>query len=170
MYLYHIRVTDLPMAKCMQPCAFFILQDRLVNHRSERLRRRAPADAAMQEDLRLKRRMVDLMEESEHRASEDMRRLTDRMDAFMTRGLDPLERLVDRQGPAPAACAPNLHAYHGPSYPYPYMHTAHPSTSHTPSHSHTPSGGGGVWAAGKIGPSANFSGGTRVSLATSRST
>lgn len=43
------------------------LQTKLSGHRKDRFKRRAPSDSATLEDLRLKRRMVDILEESERR-------------------------------------------------------------------------------------------------------
>ncbi|XP_054626344.1 uncharacterized protein si:ch211-174j14.2 [Dunckerocampus dactyliophorus] len=86
-----------------------LLQTKLNNHRKDRLKRKAPMEAAVQEDLQLKRRMIDLMEESERRNNENMRQLNCNIAAITDTLKDSLQLLRNmmQQGqtsvPSPAA-------------------------------------------------------------------
>ncbi|KAM4628576.1 uncharacterized protein ACJ7VT_001052 [Polymixia lowei] len=52
-----------------------MLQAKLNSHRTERLKRRLPAETAVQEDIILKKRMLELMEESARRNAENMQQI-----------------------------------------------------------------------------------------------
>ncbi|XP_060754934.1 uncharacterized protein LOC132866265 [Neoarius graeffei] len=83
-----------------------LLQAKLDSHRGDRLKRKAPADAAVQEDLQIKRRMLQLMEESEKRASENLERVNNNIELLtntIKNGFELLQTLVLQQQPqAPA--------------------------------------------------------------------
>ncbi|XP_033995824.1 uncharacterized protein LOC117490270 [Trematomus bernacchii] len=57
-----------------------LLQARLDGHRSDRMKRKLPAEHAVQEELRLKSRMLDLMEEATSRSAASMDRMNNTMD------------------------------------------------------------------------------------------
>ncbi|XP_060769457.1 uncharacterized protein LOC132876169 [Neoarius graeffei] len=83
-----------------------VFQAKLDSHRGDRLKKKAPADAAVQEDLQIKRRMLQLMEESEKRASEHLERVNNNIElvtSTVKNGFELLQTLVLQQQPqAPA--------------------------------------------------------------------
>nr|XP_057945606.1 uncharacterized protein LOC131139747 [Doryrhamphus excisus] len=87
-----------------------LLQTKVNNHRKDRLKRKAPMEPAVQEDLLLKRRMLDLMEESERRNNENMRQLNCNIAAITDTLKDSLQllRSMMLQGPpaAPTSAQP----------------------------------------------------------------
>ncbi|XP_047237960.1 tripartite motif-containing protein 15-like [Girardinichthys multiradiatus] len=57
-----------------------MLQTKLRNQRQDRLKKRLNSDPALQEDLQIKRRMMDLLEESERRNAERLNKITETME------------------------------------------------------------------------------------------
>ncbi|KAL2093098.1 hypothetical protein ACEWY4_010410 [Coilia grayii] len=115
-----------------------LLQARLNNHRGDRLKRKTPTDPAVLEDLRLKQRMVEIMEEEGKKYSKNMETTSENMSELIhtiREGFALLKTMVDRQQyqmPGPAIVA---YGQPGTSM-YPNMHGPIPSV--TPSYLHTP--------------------------------
>ncbi|XP_034057137.1 uncharacterized protein LOC117536402 [Gymnodraco acuticeps] len=105
-----------------------LLQVQLNGHRSDRLRRKLPADHAMQEDLKLKRRMVELMEQNQQtsiRNAESLQQMNDNI----REGFSLMREFMHAQphsssgGQFPGQ-SPYLHRSPQPAY------TPNPSTPH----------------------------------------
>ncbi|KAL3040777.1 hypothetical protein OYC64_011720 [Pagothenia borchgrevinki] len=62
-----------------------LLQARLDGHRSDRMKRKLPAEHAVQEELRVKNRMLDLMEQASSRSAASMDRMNNTMDSQSSR-------------------------------------------------------------------------------------
>ncbi|KAF3855517.1 hypothetical protein F7725_016240, partial [Dissostichus mawsoni] len=56
-----------------------LLQAKLNGHRSDRLKRKLPADRAVQEDLQIKKRMLELMEQTSSRNADSMQQMNANM-------------------------------------------------------------------------------------------
>lgn len=80
-------------------------QAKLDGYRGERLKRRAPAEAAAQEDLQIKRSMLELMREDQRIYTENMQMVNSNI-ATITHtikdGFDLLRTLIQQQTPVPA--------------------------------------------------------------------
>ncbi|KAK1884954.1 malate dehydrogenase [Dissostichus eleginoides] len=74
-----------------------LLQAQLNGHRSDRMKRKLPADHAVQEDLKIKKRMLDLMEQtlSRNAASMDWMNTTmDNINSTIKGGLSLIRELM----------------------------------------------------------------------------
>ncbi|XP_029978185.1 uncharacterized protein LOC115410605 [Sphaeramia orbicularis] len=80
-----------------------MLQTRLLNNRRNRLKHKLHGDPAVQEDLILKKRMVDLLEESERRTSERLDRITDNIATITKTITDVLHHMMMQPNPFPFA-------------------------------------------------------------------
>ncbi|KAM4581210.1 uncharacterized protein PAE49_005816 [Odontesthes bonariensis] len=124
-----------------------LLQDKLINHRTGRLKRKAPAEAIAEEDIKIMRRMLELMESSEMHVRETEERLNaniDRLSHTLEAGFDMVKTLLQQQ----QVLAPHTYAllaHHAPhlTTPAPYLTTPAPHAPHlttprpdacTPSH------------------------------------
>ncbi|XP_034002567.1 uncharacterized protein LOC117495429 [Trematomus bernacchii] len=59
-----------------------LIQAKLNSHRSDRLKRKLPADHAVQEDIKLKKRMLELMEQTSIRNADSMQQMNTTMDSI----------------------------------------------------------------------------------------
>nr|XP_057905913.1 THAP domain-containing protein 6-like [Doryrhamphus excisus] len=102
----------------------------LLQTKPDRLKRTTPMEAAIQEDLQLKRRMIDLMEESERRNNENMQQLNSNIAAITDTIKDSLQliRTMMLQGQTAAPSQDGASMYDHMQAPEPhgtqaYMHT-----------------------------------------------
>ncbi|XP_034009190.1 uncharacterized protein LOC117500379 [Trematomus bernacchii] len=111
-----------------------LLQARLDGHRSDRMKRKLPAEHAVQEELRLKSRMLDLMEEATSRSAASMDRMNNTMDNInvtVQNGLSLMSQFMQVH-----TNNSGYGHFQVPSYPPRRPHTAtprlNPSVPHTP--------------------------------------
>ncbi|KAK0150076.1 hypothetical protein N1851_009216 [Merluccius polli] len=109
---------------------------RLYGHRGDRLKRNAPAEALSQEELQIKR-MLEIMESSERRNSENMQMVNSNIAAITDTIKDgfALLRTMLLQQPQMPAPVTQLHGQDGSSM---YTHMQGPIPQGTPSYLHTP--------------------------------
>jgi hypothetical protein len=113
-----------------------LLNDQLSNYRTQKMKRKLPADAQLvdcaHEDLQIKRKMITQMEDMDKRHSENMAKLTgnvQQLTASLTEGFSLLKNLMMSPQEAPPRHFipyPSMHPYSG-SQPF-YPHTPVPDT------------------------------------------
>lgn len=109
----------------MQPLVFFLFcffppKAKLNSHRGDRLKRRLRADPAVLEDLQIKRRMVDLLEEAERRNTERLDKITENISNITNtihEGFSLLKQMLSQPQPH-VACSPGPPSgfIHAPRY------------------------------------------------------
>ena len=99
-----------------------LLKRTLSGYRQEKLKRKIPAEKQLvecaQEDLRLKRRMIDMMEKVENQNINNIDKLTsviDKLTNSISEGFDLLKQQLNSQQPNPQQ------PYMFPTYSQPYM-------------------------------------------------
>ncbi|KAM4536227.1 uncharacterized protein PAE49_020877 [Odontesthes bonariensis] len=106
-----------------------LLQDKRNNHRTNRLKRKAPAEERAEEDIRIRRRMLELMESSEMHVRETKERLNaniERLSHTLEAGFDMVKTLFQQQ----QVLAPHTYAPHAPHRTTPHQHHMHRTSSH----------------------------------------
>ncbi|XP_033991287.1 uncharacterized protein LOC117486824 [Trematomus bernacchii] len=104
-----------------------LLQARLNGHRSDRMKRKLPAEHAVQEELKVKNRMLDLMEQASSRSAASMDRMNTTMDNIngtIQNGLSLISHLM--QAP-PYSSNSGYGHFQVPSYPF-IPRRPHPAT------------------------------------------
>ncbi|CAL9702249.1 unnamed protein product [Knipowitschia caucasica] len=116
-----------------------MLQAKLNSHRGDRLKRKVPADTG-QEELQLKRRMLDLMEESSRRNTDNMQQINNNIANItntIQEGFSLMRELLVQPLNARPHSSSSVYQGHPPSY---NMHqNSHHNASpfiHTPSETH----------------------------------
>ena len=133
MYYYYYYYYSVIIKKCS---GLFKVQ--LNGHRSDRLKKKLPVDHAVQEDLKLKRRMVELMEQSQTRNAENFVQ----MNATIREGFSLMREFMHAQphssiGGQLQEQSPYLYRrpqpFHTPSPSAPQRHTRTPDPTRQPS-------------------------------------
>ncbi|XP_061589285.1 uncharacterized protein LOC133454575 [Cololabis saira] len=106
--------------------------ERLNGHRHNRMKRKLPAETqwlnAMEEDLRVKKRLVDFLETSEKQAADNFAKLSDtlsRLTKTMSEGFSVLRQILQPPPTQPSHYMP--YEARGHMSHTPYIQSAHPS-------------------------------------------
>ncbi|XP_041818619.1 uncharacterized protein LOC121624787 [Chelmon rostratus] len=109
-----------------------LLQERLNGHRHSRLRRKLPAENqwlnAVEEDQRVKKRLVEFLETSEKQASDNFARLSETLNMLTTtvsEGFSVLRQVIQPPPPQPSHYMP--YGVRGHMSHSPYTQSAHPN-------------------------------------------
>lgn len=117
-----------------------LFKAKLNSHRGDRLKRKLPADQALQKELQLKRQMVELMEESARLSAENMQQINTNIaniTATIQEGFSLMRTLLHRpQIPPPYSSSGGYGHFQG--YPSGNLHASPHST--TPAFLRTPNG------------------------------
>ncbi|KAI9528069.1 hypothetical protein NQZ68_024825 [Dissostichus eleginoides] len=101
-----------------------LLQAKLNSHRSDRLKRELPADNAVQEDIQIKKRMLELMEQTSSRNADNMQQINASITSTIQDGFSLMKELINAH-PHSSSGGYGQFQEHSP----PFMHRSpHPAT------------------------------------------
>ena len=101
---------------------FLLFKEKLKGYRYDRLKRRAPVDSAGQEDLELKRSMLQLMERAETQNTENLNKITSniaQLTSSIAGGFQLLTQMMQQPTQPPYYTQPQSSSYtqmHNPPY------------------------------------------------------
>ncbi|KAK7177197.1 hypothetical protein R3I93_001242 [Phoxinus phoxinus] len=111
-----------------------LLQAKLNSHRGDRLKRKVPTDQA-EEDLKIKRRMLELMEDSSRRNSDNMLQINTNIANITTtiqEGFSFMRELLFQRQVTPLHSSSGQFQGHPPSFMHRTPHPTTPAFLHTP--------------------------------------
>ncbi|XP_010765624.1 uncharacterized protein [Notothenia coriiceps] len=104
-----------------------LLQAQLNGHRSDRRKRKLPAEHAVQEDLKIKKRMLDLMEQTSSRNAANMDRMNNTMDNINSTIQGGLSLIRELMHAPPHSSSSGYGHFQEPSSPF-IPRRPHPAT------------------------------------------